>query len=308
MREWGRRRRLMAWLVAAGALAAACGSTSGGGPGPTAAPPTTAAGTTLPPTTAPPSTTTSSSTTSSTTTTTLPPTTSSTAPPTTTTTRPAWWREITVDDPLRVWVIGDSLAGPVGNALAARVHDAGLIRVQVHGEGGTGLASPGDFDWPAFVAENLPGAAADVVVVILGANDGQGLSSAGGWLEFGTPEWDARYRDLVGGFMDQLLAAAARVYWVGLPIMEGPNYDAHLRHISAILRWEASLRLEARFIAAYSLFQGADGGFAFELPDESGTVVTVRQPDGIHYTWAGADRMARRILEVLEADWGLGAG
>ena len=108
--------------------------------------------------------------------------------------------------------------------------------------------------------------------------------------------------------MDQLLAVAQRVYWVGLPIMEGPNYDARMRHVSAILRWEASLRLDARFIEAYSLLQGEDGGFAFRLPDESGVVVTVRDPDGIHYTGAGADRVARRILEVLEADWRLGAG
>ena len=52
--------------------------------------------------------------------------------------------------------------------------------------------------------------------------------------------------------------------------MSGPNYDARMRHISSILRWEASLRLDARFIEAYSVFQGADGGFAFDLPDESG--------------------------------------
>jgi hypothetical protein len=95
---------------------------------------------------------------------------------------------------------------------------------------------------------------------------------------------------------------------VGLPIMSGPNYDARMRHISALLRGEASLRLDARFIEAYSLFQGEDGSFAFDLPDETGAPVTMRATDGIHYTAAGADRMAERILEFLGADWRLAAG
>jgi hypothetical protein len=207
-----------------------------------------------------------------------------------------------------VWVIGDSLAGPVGWALAARVGDAGLIRAEVDYEGGTGLARPDVFDWRSFVAESLAGAAPDVVVVILGANDGQDLPSSPEWLAFGTAEWDAAYKDLVGSLMDQLLGSARRVYWVGLPIMSGPEYDGRMRHISGLLRWEASLRLEARFIEAYSLFQGADGSFAFDLPDESGALATVREADGLHYTSGGADRMAGRILEVLEGDWRLGEG
>jgi uncharacterized protein len=294
----GRRRRwgLAPGLVAAGLLVAACAGTSGVAPTTTAPAAGSSSTTTVPAGTEPPSTTTSSTTTT-------------TAPTTTTsTTLPAWWREVTPDDPLQVWVIGDSLAGPVGSALSARVAEAGLIRVQVHGEGGTGLARPDVFDWPGFVADGLAGASPDVVVVILGANDGQGFSSEGSRVEFGTAEWDGRYRERVGALMDQLLASALRVYWVGLPIMREPEYDARLRHISTILRWEASLRLDARFIEAYSLFQGGDGAFAFELPDESGVLVTVRAADGIHYTWAGADRMAQRVLKVLEADWRLGAG
>jgi hypothetical protein len=207
-----------------------------------------------------------------------------------------------------VWVIGDSLAGPVGRALRARVSEAGLIRVELDYEGGTGLARADVFDWPGFVAESLAGTAPDVVVVILGANDGQDLPSSPEWLAFGTAEWDAAYKDLVGSLMDQLLGSARRVYWVGLPIMSGPEYDGRMRHISGLLRWEASLRLEARFIEAYSLFQGADGSFAFDLPDQTGALVTVREADGLHYTSGGADRMAGRILEVLEGDWRLGEG
>jgi hypothetical protein len=90
--------------------------------------------------------------------------------------------------------------------------------------------------------------------------------------------------------------------------MAGPDYDAKVRHLNRLLLFEAGLRLDVRFVAAYSLFEGEGGGFAAQLPDPNGALVTVRDSDGIHFTTAGAERMARRILEVLQSDWGLAEG
>ena len=300
------RARLAAWL----ALALACSACSAGETAATttAAPSTT----TAPPTTAPPAT--STTTPQATTTsdpaagTTAPPTTTTAPPTTTTTTFPVWWREVTPDAPLRVWVIGDSLTPPVGTALRALGTASGLMWVSVEAWGGTGLARPDIFDWSAFIDDNPPPFTPDVVVVLLGANDGQGMASPAGWLEFGTPEWDARYATLVAGFTDQLLALSLRVYWVGQPIMGGPNLDSRMRHISQILREQAALSLEARFIEAYSVLQGEDGGFAADLPDAQGNLVAVRSADGIHLTAAGGERVAKRILEELAADWRLPDG
>ena len=292
--------RTAAWL-ALGLLASAC---SGGEAATTTVPSIPA--TTGAPTTSSTTSTAPATTTAPTTTSIAPTTTTTSAPPTTTTTTlPDWWREITPDAPLRVWVIGDSLTPHVGTALRALGAANGLMRVSVEAWGGTGLARPDVFDWPAFVADNPPAPAPDAIVVLLGANDGQGMASPEGWLAFGAPEWDAYYAALVGGFMDQLLALSRRVYWVGQPIMGGPNLDSRTRHISRIVREQAALRLEARFVEAYSVFQGEDGGFAVVLPDAQGNLVTVRSTDGIHYTTAGGQRLAQAIWEVLAADWRL---
>jgi hypothetical protein len=171
-------------------------------------------------------------------------------------------------------------------------------------EMGRGLVRADVFDWPELVGQRLPEVAPDVVVAVVGANDGQGMNSPEGWLEFGSPEWDARYALLVGEFMDLLASGSTRVYWVGMPIMAGPNYDRRVRHMNAILREQAALRLSVTFVEAYTLFQDAAGQYAEALPDEHGDLVTVRDADGIHYTAAGAHRMARRVLEVLATDWG----
>jgi hypothetical protein len=209
-----------------------------------------------------------------------------------------------VDAPLRVWVIGDSLAGPVGSALARLGSATGVVAVTIESLGGSGLASPSFYDWPGFVAGRLPQVAADVVVTVIGANDGQGLNDPGGWLDFGTPEWDAAYATLVGGFMDLLASGATRIYWVGLPIMAGPNYDAEIRRMNTIHQEQAALRPAVTYVEAYALFQDEDGEYAAQLPDEQGNLVTVRASDGIHYTGAGADRMARVVLAVIAAEWG----
>ena len=293
-------------LVLAGALMAAACSSGGEAPATSSiamtSTTTTAASTT---TTAVPTTTSTSATTS--TPAPLSTTTTGALPTTTTTTLPAWWRPVGAEDPLRVWVFGDSLAGPVGNALARLASARGVVITTIDFLSGSGLASPAFYDWPEFVAWRLPQVAPDVVVTVLGANDGQGMSTAQGWLEYGTPEWDAEYAARVGSFMDQLLTASARVYWVRMPIMENPYYDQRIRHMNAIIRQQAALRLGIRSVEAYTLFQDDTGRFAAALPDEQGGLVTMRLGDGIHYTSAGAERMARRVLEVIAADWRLAA-
>ena len=290
-------------LVAAGLLAASCAPAAAPGTSVVTATTLPATTTTTAPTTT--ITTTTSLPTTTTTATTLPPVTTSTIPPTTTTTLPAWWREATPTEPLRVWVIGDSLAGQTGSALAGLGRGTGVMVTVLDHQNGTGLASPGLFDWPGFAPDTLAAVSPDVVVVVLGANDGQGMASPAGWLEFGTAEWDARYSAVVGGFMDLLAADAARVYWVGVPIMAGPNYDARVRGINTVLRFQAALRLGVRYVDAYRLFQGPDGKYAADLPDENGDLVEVRAPDGIHFTPAGAQRMARRLMEILSTEWRL---
>lgn len=234
-------------------------------------------------------------------------TTSGTAPTTTTTTLPAWWRPVTTDDPLRVWVGGDSLAGPLGGALARRAAATGLISVIVDHQKGSGLVRDDVFDWPAFAADRLREVQPDAVVMLIGANDGQALRFPAGWLQFGTPEWDDEYAGRVGRFMALLAGGSTRIYWVGVPIMADAAYDGRVRHINALQQEQADACGQVVFVDAYSLFQDEAGQFSAELPDEQGNLVTVRLPDGIHLTAAGADRLARQVLSQVAGDWELAA-
>jgi hypothetical protein len=296
-----------------GALALLWALLSAGCAGPTVSPASTAAPTTLPlhntaviaELSAPPTTEalpTTLATAASTSMASAPATTATTA--TATTTLPEWRRPLNPDDPLRAWVVGDSLAGPLGNALAGRGATLGLLAVVIDYQGGTGLTREDLFDWPGTAAQRLPEVAPDVVVSLLGANDGQALRLPGGRLEFGSPEWDREYTGRVGAFMDLLAGGSRRVYWVGVPTMSDPDYDARVRHINALAQQEAATRQQLVYVDAYSLVQDEEGRFATQLVDEAGDLVTVRLSDGTHLTSAGADRLALAVLHRVATDWG----
>ena len=104
----------------------------------------------------------------------------------------------------------------------------------VDSQEGSGLVRDDFYDWPGQVRQRLVELGPEVVVSLLGANDGQAFRLAAGRLEFGSPEWDREYAARVSGFMDLLIGGCDRVYWVGVPIMGGPEYDLRVRRINAM--------------------------------------------------------------------------
>jgi hypothetical protein len=320
-------RGLVEWVAATilcVVLGAACSGPNGGEGAGAAAPTATSVTTTVPPTTttAPSvSPTTSSPATTSTTTsppietsvpsTTAPATTTSTIAPGPTITVPTTralppTRSVTPEEPLRVWVIGDSLVATVGRVIAAE--PTGLLEVTVDFRSGSGLVSPFFFDWPTFIDRRLPEVDPEAVVVLIGANDGQAIRTPDGNLATGSPEWIAAYRRLAGATMDALTAGGRRVYWVGPPIMRGDGYTQRISVINDAFRSEIDDRPAVTYVDAFSLFQDADGRYASLLPDRDGVVVQMRDPDGIHYTAAGGRYLALHIVEVVSSQWGLGSG
>ena len=57
------------------------------------------------------------------------------------------------------------------------------------------------------------------------------------------------------------------------------------------------------FIDIWDVLADDAGEFTFVLPGADGGEIVIRDPDGIHYTEAGAVLVAERILEVISADW-----
>jgi hypothetical protein len=217
---------------------------------------------------------------------------------TTTTTQPAL-RRVTADDPLDLWIIGDSFAELFGPALVNRSTDTGLVEAEVDFRFISGLSRPDYFDWPAYITEQLPELRPDAAVVIFGGNDAQDVAIGGERFELGTEDWVSLYAFRVGEAMDALRAGVDRVYWVGLPIMESESFTANVQMMNAVYQAEAAERPDVTFISSFDLFKDENGEYNAYLDGKH-----MRYGDGAHFTWNGGYRLADTVLPVIAGQWG----
>jgi lysophospholipase L1-like esterase len=227
------------------------------------------------------------------------------APDTPTTTTPAAdLREVTPADPLKLWIIGDSFVELFGPALQNDAADTGVVESEVDFRFVSGLTRPDYFDWPAHIAARLPEVQPDAVVVMFGGNDGQPMYLAGGTLETETPEWFEEYHARVGAAMDLLLTGAARVYWVGLPIMRDDQFTQRVIGFNEVYQEEAARRPGVVYLDTFPLFQDENGEYSTYLKNNSGDLLEMRTDDGAHFTWNGAYRLSWFVLNKIADEWG----
>jgi hypothetical protein len=234
--------------------------------------------------------------------------------PTTTSTRPAVGpttstaprtdvrRQPTEDAPLRVYVAGDSLAFAYGTAMGRLAAGHPLVETvgEVDYHVATGLARPDKLAWPAQLDEQMTAREPDVVVLMLGSNDDQAVTSPDGATHgFGTAGWQDEYRRRVASVMDQVISTGRDIVSVGVPIFKNAARNPRYQLINRILAQEARRRPAALYVNAYELLQDDAGQYAQYLPDGGGGLVKIRANDGIHLERAGGDRLAQQTLEVM---------
>jgi len=207
-------------------------------------------------------------------------------------------RAVSREDPLKVMVIGDSLADGFGMFLEQLVARRSLpVAVINRGRTSTGLARSDFYDWPGnfagFAAADRP----DIVVAHFGANDNQPIRFADGRsVPYDTADWDAAYKGRARAILDVAAAERAVVYWLG----PAPDGDAHR---NALLSKANKLFLRvaqgagAHFISLPAITAGPNGEF---VSVANGT--KIRSGDGSHFTGAGYSLVVNEILGAIERD------
>jgi hypothetical protein len=165
---------------------------------------------------------------------------------------------------------------------------------------GTGLARPEVFNWQTEYPAMLHGAHPDVVVVAIGANDGQGFVSDGVTYPFGSDGWKEIYQRRVGAFLEMLEGDGATVVWVGLPPMKNSAYDARIALVNRIDYAVVSASPKAIWFSSAGLVGDAQGRFQ-DFGEVHGATTRLRQADGIHLTDDGATLLTARLLPWLAA-------
>ncbi len=212
-------------------------------------------------------------------------------------------RTPTSERPWKLWVGGDSMAIEFGGALARLSGESGVITPDLDARGATGLTRPDFFDWPLELKKIADRDQPEVMVIIFGANDSQGLKTADGNIhQPGSEGWRAEYRLRVAATMDLVASPGRVVVWVGQPIMESSDLSDRMRELNTIFQAEAATRPGVLFFDSWPLFVDANGRYSAFLPGDSGGLQNLRDADGVHLSLSGADRLASAVLKRLMAE------
>lgn len=199
-----------------------------------------------------------------------------------------------------VLIVGDSMMRLLGTELEKEFAGRPNVVAQSFSSLGSGLARQDSFDWPMKVSELMQEKKPAVVILSLGANDRQALSSATGEkLVPDTREWSAEYASRLGQMMDLLVKAGAKhVIWLQLPDMKTPQHQLHAQEVNRLVAEEAAKRPQVVLFETAPVLARKPGKFVSYVMGRDGAVITVRDPDGIHLSSDGAKRLAQAIVQT----------
>lgn len=199
--------------------------------------------------------------------------------------------------PQKLAIYGDSLATGVFFGMRDMFTKTAGTRVIRRSLGGTGLVRNDHFDWVAhadrFVRRDRP----DVVVVSLGGNDRQDFVLRGRRIRRFTDAWWAEYMRRAEKVMRSLKRVSPKVYWLGIPIVRSPRMTQDYARLNARLRRLCRMH-GIVYVDIWHRFRGADRRFtAYETV--SGRTLRMRNPDGMHFTRHGNQRLAQIIAGAI---------
>jgi uncharacterized protein len=200
------------------------------------------------------------------------------------------------DDPLRLWIGGDSLAGSLGPSLGELTGKSGIVQPVVDSRPSSGLLSRDFVNWPERGGEDMFTYNPEVAVFIIGANDAKTLQDGGER----DRDWRTGYSALVEEMLTVLGGNGRVVYWVGAPVMADSAYSERVKAVNEVFRDVAARHPGVVYVDAYAVFSTPDGTYAPTLQVPGGKISRVRSTDGIHFTPEGGDLLAKTVFDRLD--------
>ncbi len=198
----------------------------------------------------------------------------------------------------RLAVFGDSMATDVAKALDRFYAEDPNIVIIDQAVGDSGMVRVDYFDWPKKIGEKITENSFDIAVFIVGINDRQKMSLNGQSYPSLSPEWMTEYSARVSSIVQQLRAANKPTIWIGLPPMEAPKFGQTMIQVNEIDRL-AAFGGGAEFLDIFEKFATEEGKYTRNGPDLNGNNVRMRKDDGIHFSTAGADKLAFYLSQSL---------
>jgi hypothetical protein len=136
---------------------------------------------------------------------------------------------------------------------------------------------------------------------MFGGNDAQPIQVDGKAVSMDDPRWATEYGRRVGQTMDFLSASGRTLIWVGVPNAEDDDFTRRLEVLRRVMRDQAAQRPQVRYVDAWDIFSGPNGGYAAYIVDDDGQAKLMRANDGFHLNETGAGKLARAVQTQVEA-------
>ena len=157
----------------------------------------------------------------------------------------------------------------------------------------------GFYDWEKTTRDLLSGAdKIDLGVMMIGSNDKQNLREGNASLDPRTPQWSQMYSERVAAIARLFQDRKIPLIWVGMPVMKNDQLSAHLLTLNQIFKQQVE-KYGAIYVDVWEAFVDDRNLFAFYGPDINGQIVRLRNNDGIHFTKAGARKLAHFVEKDL---------
>ena len=191
----------------------------------------------------------------------------------------------------RVLVIGDFLAGGMGEALVSTFETSPAIAVDVRSNGSSGLVRTDYYDWfstlPQFLKETSPA----TIVIMMGSNDRQQMVIGDTKEKYGTEAWLREYEKRIDALISIAKRSQVPVLWVGLPAFQSPSLTADFVAFNRLYRSHIE-KAGGEFVDVWDGFVDEGGKFVTTGYDVNGQQARLREADGIGMTQAGKQKLA----------------
>jgi len=203
--------------------------------------------------------------------------------------------------PLKILLIGDSLINEgFGPQFEKKIKTFEGITIVRKGRYSTGLNRIDYFDWYAYTQQLINAEKPDILIIMIGANDGQGIVDDDGkvYALSDTENWNMAYTKRVNRFLNENRGSVKYIFWVGHPIPRTSDFYNKFIRMNSIYSSQCSQYSNTIYINSWNRF-AINGKFSEYVTDNNGVSGIVKGSDGVHLTNHGGNILSDLVIDYL---------